>query len=267
MPPERHHPTRDLERGDYEEAGGNVLRRAVAAAWPLEALASLFVRELGEPWLNGKISGQGIRVGTRQMAHLARLNEEAAGRLGVRPPELFVVRGKSLETTLLGVGEQNTLALPSELLEAVDEDQLLFLLGREMGHIKSQNVVQLTLLRWVKEALGSAWKSLGFPVMIGVHAWRREATFSADRAGLLVGQALGPACKALLRQVMGNTSHLGMIDVEEYTRSGLREISKHPLKCAPELLEPEPYLPRRLARLHAFRAGEGFRALYPGLEL
>src|SRR5262249_36049999 len=147
----RRQPAREVQRSDYEEPEEARLRRALDLIWPIQALVRTFVKHLGEPWLNGKIAGKGIKVGPRQFPELDRLNLEAAALIGVAPPELFVIQNAKLETTLLGVGQHNTLALPSALLESVNERELVYLIGREMGHLKSEHVLYLTLLQWVKD--------------------------------------------------------------------------------------------------------------------
>jgi Zn-dependent protease with chaperone function len=263
--PARLEPARRVRRSDFVDEADRRMRRVLDLAWPVQALVRLFVRHLGEPWLNGKITGQGVRIGPRQLGHVYESACEAAGRLQVTVPELFVVNGGAMEATLLGVGEQNTLVLSSALLDTMDEEQLLFVLGREMGHVKSQNVVYLTLLRWIKDTLGSAARGLAFPAMLVLQGWQRAAAFSADRAGLIVVQDLGTACGALLRTALGTSKHMTLPDLEEYTRCGLRDLLRHPLKSAPELLESRPFLPRRLAALYAFRAGPRFAELYPAM--
>jgi Zn-dependent protease with chaperone function len=250
---------------DYEDAADRRLRAALDLAWPVQALVRLLVRRFGEPWLNGKITGQGIKVGPRQLAHLHALNLKAAAVLDVAPPDLFVIQSASLAPTLLGADQQNTLALPSALLESSTEEQLYYFLGREMGHIKSQHVVYLTLLRGVKDMLGSALRNLALPVLLVLYDWQRAATLSADRAGLIAAQDLHTACGALLRLAVGSPALHAQIDIEQYTRAGLRDFLERPIKTAPELLEEHPYMPRRLANLYDFWASPRLDELYPGL--
>jgi Zn-dependent protease with chaperone function len=263
MPVPKRLPVRPVRPADYEDPSDRLLRSTVRLAWPVPLLARLFVQHLGEPWLSGKLTGKGVKVGPRRLRDLDRPCRLAAEVLGVRPPELFLTRDTTVEMTLLGTESRSTLAVTSTLLESVEEDELFYLLGRQMGHIRSGHVELLTLMRWLKDALGSALKRLAMPATLVLQRWQRAATFSADRAGLIATQDLHSSCQALLRVALGRRGSLSPLEIEEYTRQGLRDLLRHPLKSAPELLEPIPALPRRIAGLYEFRTGPRYAELFP----
>jgi Zn-dependent protease with chaperone function len=263
MTPTPRPPAREVLASDYEDPYDRMLRGVLQQAWPLPALARLFVRHLGEPWQSGKLTGHGVRVGPRQLPHIDELSRIAADLLGVAAPELHVVPGPTPQAILLGAGERTTLVLTSSLLERTDENELLYLLGRQMGHIKSGHAPALTLLRWLKETVGTAAKSLALPAMLLAYRWQRAATLSADRAGLIASQDLAISCRALFRLALGSTARMGDLDACRYAREGMRELLRHPLRTAPELLEPSPGLALRIASLYELRASASYEELFP----
>ena len=256
-------PSRAVRTSDYEDPSEGKLRAVLPLVWPWPQLTRLFIEHLGEPWLSGKLSGQGARAGPRQLEEVHRLSSQAAERLGVPLPEVFVKRSTAIEMTLLGTGGRSILVVTSAQLELAEVDELFYLIGRQMGHLKSGHVVALTLLQWMKDAIGSNLKNLAIPALLMAYRWQRAATFTADRAGLIVSQDLEGACRALLRVGLGRTGAAGVRDLRHYARTGLRDLLRHPLKSAPELLEPTPALPRRVAALYEFRASAPYAELFP----
>ncbi len=109
-------------------------------------------------------------------------------------PELYVFLEDKIKTFASG-DQKQLIALSSGALELLDEQELLFMIGRELGHIKSEHV----LYRMMGDSLQSLTQlasdiSLGIsnwfsmPLQAALIHWYRMSEFTADRAGLLVVQ-------------------------------------------------------------------------------
>lgn len=98
------------------------------------------------------------------------------------------------------------IVLEASCLSLLDYDELLFLLGHELGHIKSQHVMYhsiATILPYIGEMVGNLTFGIGDLVSSGLsialYNWFRKSEFTADRAGLLVCQNVEAAVSVMAK--------------------------------------------------------------------
>src|SRR3954465_2801263 len=156
-------------------------------------------------WLSGLFAGRTprllalastVRVSERQFPTVHRLVQDAASTLDLAEvPETFIVSDPRPNARTVGI-DKPFMLLNSGLVDLMDEEELRFVLGHEMGHILSGHAVYRSML----DALLTLSRRVFFiPVgYLGLRAlltaleeWHRKSELSCDRAGLLAGQ--GPA--------------------------------------------------------------------------
>jgi Zn-dependent protease with chaperone function len=177
-----------------------------------------------------------VRCGPRQLPTLYRLMQEACAVLDVPEPELYLQRHAAYNAYTAGV-ERPFIVLYSELVEGFTDDELLFLFGHELGHMKCGHVlyqmVGRTLLPLL-EALGQATLGLGQLAGIGLVSafaeWMRQAEFSCDRAGLLACQDTRTAFTAIMKLGGGGTRFDAELNVEAF----LEQARQHADSARPE---------------------------------
>ena len=213
-----------LRPRDYEHPFD---RRALAA---LESNATLsaVVAKLNQYgiertlWLNYAASN--VRAtGGRYLDAVATLAEAARRLDAVKPPDLYVDWDR-LHATVVTVGTERPLTvLSSLLLDSLSGDELLFVFGHELGHLRSRHIVysQLaTVLPVVGDVLKTATLGIGgllsSGLQLSVSNWLRMSDFSADRAGLLACQDLEVALRVLLK--LGGAVQVAHpdLDVEDF---------------------------------------------------
>ncbi|MGB9638812.1 MAG: M48 family metallopeptidase [bacterium] len=163
--------------------------------------------------------GSYLKVSEKQYPRLHKVFQESVNILDLKAiPTLFLAHMGSPIIFSAGV-EQPFIVLSSELTEILDEEELLFMIGREIGLIKfGQNIYKtLAALLGVAGAGGisilSNFVNIGGFNMGGIGTlaaggglmilgatliyWERMTHFSGDRAGLLVVQNKEIALKAL----------------------------------------------------------------------
>ena len=111
------------------------------------------------------------------------------------------------------------IVLTSGLLETMSEEELLFILGHEIGHIKCGHVLYKTMARHfalVLEIIANA--TLGFSRILGtglevaIFDWERKSELSADRAGLIVTQSLPIANRTFMKMAASAPSLYSQMD-------------------------------------------------------
>jgi Zn-dependent protease with chaperone function len=95
------------------------------------------------------------------------------------------------------VGSENPIVvLNTKTVECLTEAELRFILGHEVGHIKSQHSlyhwIARFILPYIGDTLGKATFGIGkiftAPLQLALLSWSRKSELTADRAGLLACQ-------------------------------------------------------------------------------
>jgi Zn-dependent protease with chaperone function len=177
------------------------------------------------------------RITTRSAPELAGLVEIGAGRLKPGDVEVYVAHSRALNAYTFGLTSPKVVVLYSGLLKVMDADELLFILGHEMGHVALGHT-------WLNSLVGgmagvpASW-SAGALLSMAFLWWNRACEISADRAGLLACQKpekavtalikLGAGPRALTRAGMEQAYH--RIDAEDDTvMGGISEaFASHPM--------------------------------------
>src|SRR5271165_2372223 len=85
----------------------------------------------------GRLLGDSIHVHSNQLPELAGLVHECARLLDIPPPQIFIRDDVVGPIVAVGVGEPYALVISSHWLSHLQTDELRFLIGRELGHIRA----------------------------------------------------------------------------------------------------------------------------------
>ncbi|MBI5211644.1 MAG: M48 family metallopeptidase [Elusimicrobia bacterium] len=245
-----------LESSEYEYSAD---REALAAFQSIPG-ADWLMKKWLEFWLEfdrAALLGSTVRVSERQFpevhAHLAR----AAEVLGMNPPPLFIIERPDVNAFTLGTDDENSFLLVTrKLLEVVNDRELTFILGHELGHVKSQHVLYVTLATYLANAGVFAGRRLfgalllAYPLRMALLAWYRRSEITCDRAGLLCCQDVEAARKALLICGCGSREFADRIDLAEFAKQA--EDVRNTYGKWSELFVTHPYLPKRVRSLELF---------------
>jgi Zn-dependent protease with chaperone function len=119
-------------------------------------------------------------------------------------PDLYLAPGE-LNAFTAGV-DRPLIVLSSGAIEALDDEELLFVIAHELGHIKSGHVLYYQIAEFfpvIGEIVGAATlgigELLGAGLQIALLRWKRMAEFTADRAGLLAVQDAEVAIRTMMK--------------------------------------------------------------------
>ncbi|TNY34685.1 M48 family metallopeptidase [Thermomonospora catenispora] len=216
--------------------------------------------------------GGSVRVGDDQFRSIHDMVRDAAYILDFEEiPELYVVQDPTPNAMAIGT-DKPFIVLNTGLIDLLDDEELRFVVGHEVGHILSGHAVYRTMLL-ILTSLGArlAWVPLGNlaigAIVIGLQEWQRKSELSADRAGLLTGQDVDAAKRALMKLAGG--SRLAEMNVEAFHRQAREydaagDVRDGLLKFLNLLQRSHPYAVVRFAELDKWADGPEYRRIMAG---
>jgi Zn-dependent protease with chaperone function len=155
--------------------------------------------------LRVQLTGSYLRATADCFPQLYRAVQEGCEILDVpKRPGVYIQPG-GLNAFTAGV-EQPIIVLNAGLIDSMTEEELRFVVGHELGHIKSGHVLYYQiamLLPVLAEVVGVATFGIGsllsFPLEVALIRWQRMSELTCDRAGLLACQNVDAATTALIK--------------------------------------------------------------------
>ncbi|WP_137294044.1 M48 family metallopeptidase [Nocardioides dongxiaopingii] len=168
--------------------------------------------------------GTAVRVDERQFPALHYLLRDAARVLDVEGPlpEMYVQANPTLNAVTIGL-DKPVIVLNSALVDLLEEDELRFVVGHELGHALSGHAVYRTLLMRLINLTGVLGSvplgGLGLRAIVAaLYEWARKSELSADRAGLLATQDPAAAIRAHMQLASGGL--MGDLDLSTFMAQG-----------------------------------------------
>ncbi len=212
-----------------------------------------------------KLISHGIRLSERLSPRIYRLFGETCARFGVESEaEVFCIPSSEINAFAThDVRETRTYSLigvTATALERLEDAELRFILGHELGHILfGNNRLDGLLSQNPENADITVLPPFGESLFL---RWRRKAEISADRAGLLAAGSFRDSATALLKATFGLSEKNLNLDVEALVAQ-VDEIKGHPELMA-EAFASHPLVPIRLKAIEMF--GRSAKARRNGFE-
>jgi Zn-dependent protease with chaperone function len=195
--------------------------------------------------------GSAVRVGEKQFPKIHALVQRCAEVLQIPPPAVYVApQIVTLTVRTLGTADDAMIALGSPMVDHLTEGELLFVIGRECGHIQNGHTVYLTALHFLTTAANMFIRFAAQPAVLALNGWSRRAEVTADRAGLLCTKDLAVSTAAMVKLSVGSQRLFSNIDADEYIKQ-LDEAQAGRGRFD-ELFATAPYLPKRVQALRLF---------------
>jgi Zn-dependent protease with chaperone function len=178
-------------------------RNALASLRKMRGLDSL-IRKFNEHGIERilriEYTGSSLRINRDTFPEIFAIAEEACANLDIaRIPELYVRHGSSINAATAGV-DHPLIVLNSSCIDLLSADELLFVIGHELGHIKSQHLLYHQVGAAMHMAAGIVGSlTLGVSNLVygaleaAFSSWMRMSELTADRAGLLACQDVNVA--------------------------------------------------------------------------
>ena len=188
--------------------------------------------KVGRPWIESTFNG--ILLGPRQFPDIWVRAILAARILGLpRMPDVYISGDSQWNTYTYGTDTSAFIVLGTAILNNFQNDDLLFVLAREMGHCRAGHALWKTVSRFlvgdtsthgllsngVLNAISlSPTKWLQDAVDLPLMAWSRQADITADRAGLLALGDEAQVRRVLLAWSIRSARLLKQVNIEEWMK-------------------------------------------------
>lgn len=196
----------------------------------------------------GRLVGTSVRIHEAQRPQLFAVVKRCAAALGLPMPLVFVREDYYVPILAVGLGEPYSLVISSNWIDHFKEDELTFMIGRELGHIASGHTRFTSLL--------SVNGNENPIVSLVFGAWLRKAELTCDRLGLLCCGSLDAATRAI---AVASFSHFAReIDHEAFARQH-REFGTDSIFRLGEWLGAMPYATTRVDAMARFMQSNLYR--------
>ncbi|MBL0940862.1 MAG: M48 family metallopeptidase [Gemmatimonadaceae bacterium] len=239
----------------------NVLR----SLGPLTMAARAVSERVGRPWFEASVNG--LRLGEQQLPDIFALAIRAARTLALPyMPEIYISGEQMWDANTLGTDTNAFIVLGSVLIN-FKEDELLFVLGREMGRVRAGHALWRTVTQLLtgrtrhRSILGDGVLRLINPAKLAesaldapLMAWSRHSEITADHAGMLCVPNVDIARRVLTTWTLKSFPLQSRINAaawreQEASVGSLTQVAEWTLSNA-------PYLAGRLRLLDEFANGE-----------
>ncbi len=199
-----------------------------------------------------------VRVSDRQFPRVKRLYEDVLQTLDA-PEEypLFVSQTPIVNAGAYGMDEP-FIILNSGTVKLLDDEQLSYVMGHEVGHIMSDHVLYRTMTQILIKLA-----SMGFPivglaaraVLVALLEWSRKSELSSDRAGLLAVQNPQGVMNTMLKMAGGGEDDEMNLDefiiqAEEYRETG--DVADQVFKVLNIMDQSHPFYVLRVAEIRSW---------------
>lgn len=161
-----------------------------------------------------------ILVGDRQLPHLHRLLQEAARILDLEAPDLYIQQNPVPNAYTFAMrGQKPFMVIHTALVEILTETELQAVMAHELGHLKCEHGVYLTLANLLMLATNAlpVWGTmLSQSMQDQMLAWLRCAELSCDRAAFLVSQDPKVIMSVLMKLAGGSPSLAPLLNLDAF---------------------------------------------------
>lgn len=160
-----------------------------------------------------------VLVSDRQLPDLHKLLLEACEILDLEPPQLYIRQHPVPNAYTFAMrGKQPFIVIHTALIDLIDPAEVQAVIGHELGHLKCDHGVYLTLANLL--ALAASQLPLADVLLptfqTQIMEWVRCAEFTCDRAALLVVQESQTIASLLMKLSGGSPTLSSQLNVEAF---------------------------------------------------
>lgn len=261
---------RGLKTEDYEYPGENNAFAVLKKVPFLDQVTAGFLKLQIQTGLLPGIQGDGFRITEDTCPEIYHLYQTALRRLDM-PEEYPLYARTEFDYNAFAAGGESFIVVYSSILNHFQPDELLFILGHELGHIKSGHTIYQNMaenLRSLISQIPMIGQEAAIGLFFALHKWYRMHECTADRAGAIAAGSVEAGIRGLSR-LMGTDERLPLIRFSEedilrqndaFEEENEDFITK--VICLAQIAGSQhPWSVTRVKRLHEWGESGGFETL------
>jgi len=153
-------------------------------------------------WETIGLQGSNFHVTVDSCPDLYKLHRSAAELLDIAPiPPLYLQQYYDINAFTIGHRNDAYVVVNIGAVDKLDNDELTFILGHELGHVKSGHVLYHMMGAYISQLITERpiLRPFAGPIRVALNHWYRMSEFTADRVGLLACQDLNKALSAMMK--------------------------------------------------------------------
>lgn len=179
-----------LDHTAYEHPFDQKALAALEATPGLDLVGKFITKHMVERVYNVQYTGSHLRVTKNSYPKIYEYLEDACRILDLKKvPDLYISWDYSINACTIGA-ENPIIILNSGLIDLCKDDEIMFIIGHECGHIKSNHMLYHMMAGIINTIIDSipGGTLLAGGIQFALYYWNRMSEFTADRAGLLCCQ-------------------------------------------------------------------------------
>lgn len=215
---------RGLKHSEYEHPFDRRALSILENTPGLTKLGKFITKNTIEKIITVQYTGSNLKVTPVNYPDIHEYLDYACKILDVQQkPDLYIQWGYDINAFTTGA-ERPIMVLNSGLIDLCAEDELLFIIGHECGHIKSNHMLYHMMTQIMNSVIDSVpgGNIIATPLKFALYYWSRMSEFTADRAGLLCCQNMKAAVSAFIKM-----SGLPVKDYEKINEKSFVEQAKN----------------------------------------
>jgi len=233
----------DLNDDEYEHPFDHKALEAMEATPGLDTLIKKLWEHIGENTLRVIYTGNGVRVTERTFPEIHEIFSEAKEILNVENPvDLYIQQDPYVNAFTAGISKP-VIVLNTQTIDLLTPDELLYIIGHEMGHIKSRHLLYkqtAEVLKIMGGIVGDLTLGLGDLVLnsaqVALLYWSQMSELTADRAGLLACQDLTVAAGANMKIAGVPHKYKDRVDPREFLKQA-REFEEYDWQAVNKMIK------------------------------
>ena len=190
-----------LDHSQYEHPFDQKALEALRNTPGVELVGKYITKHLVERMYTVQYTGSHLKVTPDNYPNIYEYLQYAAQVLDVKKvPELYIEWGYDINACTVGA-ENPIIVLNSGLIDICDDDEIMFIIGHELGHVKSNHMLYHMMAQVINFIIDQIpfGSIAAAPLQYALYYWDRMSEFTADRAGLMACQSKEAAIRAFMK--------------------------------------------------------------------
>lgn len=191
-----------LSPESYEHPFDRAALQTLRAIPGLDKIMNVILNWTYIKWYVIELQGSNFHVTQESCPELYRLTKDIGRRLDIKEfPKIYTQWGYFINAYTAGYDENVLLVIYSGAVDLLSNEELSFVVGHELGHIKSGHCLYHYVASILSQSAASipGGEAIIAPLAVTLKYWDRMSEFTADRAGLLACQDIYVAVRSILK--------------------------------------------------------------------